>query len=108
MVGGGSAINTITFSKPVENPIMTILSLGRGFMKVCYEFNAPFDVLSSGRGYFGGRVKSLIELPGNILEGHEGHGVIRFKGTYSSISWKVPVREYWHGFTIGLESDPLE
>ena len=33
--------------------------------------------------------------------GTEGHGVVQFIGTYSSLSFTTPDAEDWHGFTVG-------
>lgn len=107
LTGGISVTQTITFSQAVENPVMAILSLGQAGLLVTYNFNAPFDVLSFGPGFFGGP-GTLTELPGNVLQGQEGHGTIRFQGTFTSISWTVPTGEFWHGFQIGLKAQGVE
>jgi hypothetical protein len=102
---GGTAVGTqtLTFSQPLVDPVMAILSLGQTGAPVTYNFNAPFDVLNSGTGFFGGAASgSLFEDPGNVLRGIEGHGIIRFSGTFSSISWTIPTAEFWHGFQIGV------
>ena len=57
--------------------------------------------LNFGAGYWGGP-GTLIELPGDVLQGEEGHGLIQFIGTFTSISWTIPVAENWHGFQIGV------
>lgn len=101
LIGGNSTLNTITFSEPVVNPVMAILSLGNRAEIIEYHFNAPFEILSFGPGYWGGP-GLLTALPGNVVQGIEGHGTIRFLGNFSSISWTVPIRENWHGFTIGV------
>jgi hypothetical protein len=103
-VGGAGrpVTQTLTFSQALVNPVMAILSLGQPSIVVTYNFNTPFDVLSSGTGNFGGSAAgSLFEDPGNVLRGIEGHGLIRFNGTVSSISWTVPTAENWHSFTVG-------
>lgn len=97
--------NTITFSQPLKNPVMAIVSLGQPNLPVYYTFTQPFDVLSDGPGWWGGP-GTLNELPGNVLQGIEGDGVIRFNGTYSSISWSSDPSEYWHGFTVGVAAVP--
>ncbi len=98
--GGGSTVHTITFSDWVVNPVMGIVSLGQGGLPVTYDFDAPFDVVSNGPGYFGNG--PLTELAGNVLEGREGHGTIQFQGTFNSISWTIPTAEFWHGITVGI------
>jgi hypothetical protein len=96
--GANSGVQTLTFSAPVVNPLLAIMSLGRTNVETLYSFDSPFDVLRSGAGYFGGGV--LQELAGNVLSGKEGHGLIQFSGTFSSISWRS-TEEYWHGFQVG-------
>ena len=93
-------VNTITFSTPILDPVMAIVSLGQPGFSVFYEFDQPFTVLSFGPGFWGGP-GTLTDIGGNVLEGVEGHGVIQFSGAVSSISWTVPVPEDWHGFTVG-------
>ncbi|MEB3182199.1 MAG: hypothetical protein VKL59_24655 [Nostocaceae cyanobacterium] len=101
LVGGNSIVNTLSFSQPITNPILAIVSLGSSIAQipVRYQFDAPFNILSSGQGYWG--EGPFSKLPGNVLEGIEGHGSIQFSGTYSTISWTVPTAETWHGFTLG-------
>jgi hypothetical protein len=99
--GTGAAIHAIAFSAPVVNPVMGIVSLGQRTVPVTYNFiDAPFDVIANGPGTFGNG--PLTELDGNILEGREGHGTIRFLGTFTSIAWTIPTYEYWHGITVGI------
>ena len=110
---GGTS--TLAFSSPLLDPVMAIVSLGRTNEVVKYDFNQPFTLLSSGRGYWGGDpAGSLFAEPGDVLKGVEGHGVIQFQGLISSISWTTSVPppdnnepgEYWHGFQIGAVPDP--
>jgi hypothetical protein len=105
--GPGTGVQTITFSAPVTNPLMAIMSMGNASETVTYVFNAPFDILNQGAGYFGGNPFSLTELPGNTLQGIEGHGLIQFIGTFTSISWTAPSREAWHGFQIALSDEAV-
>jgi len=103
LIGGTAAgTQTLTFSSPVTNPVMAILSLGQPSVQVDYLFDTPFDVLNQGVGFWGG--VSLTEEAGNVLRGFEGHGLIQFQGTVSSISWTVPLPENWHGFQVGILS----
>lgn len=101
-VGPGNP-NTVTFSQPVTDPIMLVLSMGQpGNYFVSYSFDQPFSILSSGTGYWGGSPLGSLTASGNTLTGLEGHGAIQFKGTFSSLSWTVDNAENWHGFTLGL------
>jgi hypothetical protein len=97
---GPSTLNTISFSVPVADPVLAILSLGRPSIGTDYVFDAPFTIVSNGPGFWGNG--PLTNIGGNTLRGNEGHGVIQFSGTFSSISWSVPLAENWHGFQVGV------
>ena len=45
-------------------------------------------------------------MSGNNLIGEEGPGVVQFMGSFTSISWTVPVGETWHGFQVGVNAIP--
>jgi len=102
--GGTSTVYTVTLSEPIIDPIMAILSLGRGGHPTDYDFDSPFSIVSQGNGHHGGCATCLTEEPGDILRGQEGHGTIRFDGTFTTFSWTVPVPENWHGFTFAIRS----
>lgn len=95
IVGG-----TLSFSQAVTDPIMAIVSLGQGGIGSQWHFDAPFQLISQGPGYWGSG--PLINPSGNILQGNEGHGVIQFKGTFTSISWEITSGESWAGFTVAV------
>jgi hypothetical protein len=99
LTGGTELTNTITFSQPVTDPVMAIVSLGQAGITVRYDFDTPFEILSQGRGFWGDG--PLVREPGNVLAGTEGHGVIQFPGAVTSVSWTVMGSEFWHGFTVG-------
>jgi len=102
--GGQNQIYRVTLSEAIKDPIMSIVSLGRPGVYTTYDFNAPFTIVSQGTGYWGGSSTSLVQLPGDILQGNEGHGTIQFLGTFSTFEWTVPTPEYWHGFTFGIRT----
>src|SRR5215831_15374503 len=99
--GTGTGVNTITFSSPVVDPVMAIWSLGAGGAPASFVFAAsePFTIQSGGPSQeFGG---SSITAAGNVVNGVEGNGTIRFSGTFSQISWTNPQLEFFYGFTVG-------
>ena len=106
LTGGSGAIYKVTLSEPVANPIMAIVSLGQSGVNIDYDFDAPFTIVSQGAGYFTGGCTTCVlqNLPGDILRGNEGHGTIKFIGTYDTFSWTVPNPEFWHGFTFAIQS----
>jgi hypothetical protein len=99
-VVGGATVDTFTFSSPVSNPVMAIMSLGSPGVDVDLAFSAPFTILSTGTGWWGGG--PLLTSTGNTLHGAESDGLIQFNGTFSSISWTVsPGDSYYSGLTVG-------
>jgi len=103
--GGGDALPyTITFARPVTDPVMAVCSLGSVSLAAAYVFDTPVEILSDGPGYWGDG--ELVQSDAYTIGGAEAHGVLRFPGTHTSISWQNPVLEIWSGITIGVaESD---
>jgi len=100
--GAGTGTNTIRFSTPVVDPVMAIWSLGAGGAPASFVFTAsePFTIQSGGPSIeFGG---SSITKSGNVVNGAEGNGTIRFSGTFSEITWTNPQFEFFYGFTTGV------
>jgi hypothetical protein len=98
--GTDTQVYKITFSKPVVNPVMAIVSLGRNGTPTRYVFTQTPTLLSSGVGFYGG-CADCLKVKKKTVTGTEGHGVVQFIGTFSAISWKQPDYEFWHGVTIG-------
>jgi hypothetical protein len=102
--GGSYLTQTVTFSDPVVNPLMAVASIGTlwsGGLQQDYNFNQPFTILNSGNSWWTPFCCSQLWQTGNVLHGLEGAGLIQFQGTYSSISWTVPIYEDYSGFQIG-------
>ena len=69
------------------NLLFAVVSLnGNG-----YRFNRDFDIVSTGCGYWGCGGLQKVDLGGGMFQvdstGGEPHGVIRFTGAVSSITW---------------------
>jgi hypothetical protein len=92
---------SLQFSAPVDNLFFAVVSLnGNGF-----RFDSDFEIVSFGQGYWGSGTLTRVD-PGNgqfQLNGASGepHGVIRFTGSVSSITWQSLNNENWYGFTVG-------
>lgn len=99
--GGNTNVNTITFSKPVVNPVMAIWSLGAAGTPAQFDFiNATPVFVSGGPSVeYGG---SSITISGNDVLGSEGNGTVQFIGTFTSLSWTNPKSEFWYGFDVGI------
>lgn len=95
-----ASVKTLTFSQPVDNLFFAVVSLnGNG-----YRFSQDFDIVSTGCGYWGcGGLTKVVSGGTYDLDstGGEPHGVIRFVGAVSSITWTSLTDEYWNGFTVG-------
>ena len=100
--GDGTGVETINFSSPVKNPVMTIWSLGAAGIPAEFVFNSsePFSIVAGGPSaeYGGGALTPIA----NGVSGEEGNGTIVFHGTYSSLTFTTPEYEYWYGFTLGV------
>jgi hypothetical protein len=98
-------IDTLTFSSPISNPVLDVVSLGGGGMTTNYTFSAgevPI-ILSQGTDIWGGS-SSALKVSGNTLYASEGTGAVEFAGTYSSISWTATDQEYWNGITVAADT----
>jgi hypothetical protein len=109
---GQSGDRTLTFSSEVQNLYYAFVSMnGNG-----YRFDRDFDILSqaiTSPGYWGsGEARKIIEVDPITGDTYynlqcitsEPHGVIRFKGAFTSVSWTNPTTEFWHGFTVGIKT----
>jgi len=94
--------DTLTFSAPVVNPILDIVSLGSPGTVVTYTFDSAPVLLSQGVAYWGG-CATCLSVSGDSLSGTEGSGVIEFVGTFDEISWTTTGGENWNGFTVGTQ-----
>ena len=104
---------TLTFSQAIANPVFAYVSLnGNG-----YAFDRDFDILSYGDpsngnacGHWGCGTssKSIVGAEYQLLGTGEPHGVLQFKGTFSSVSWRSLSDENWNGFTVGVQDTAVD
>lgn len=105
LVGEQNMTYRVTLSEAIKDPLMAVTTLGGASDSATYVFDSPFTILSQGPTCcWGGGNDRLTQLPGNVLQGVEGAGVIQFIGTYNTFSWTVPDPEFWHGFTFGIRT----
>jgi hypothetical protein len=101
IMGGSPAVQTITFSTAVVDPVFAIWSLGQPSILASFIFRdvTPVFVAGGPNAEYGG---STISVNGNAVQGREGNGTVRFIGTYTSLSWTNPQFENWYGFDVGI------
>ncbi|HVN46280.1 MAG TPA: PEP-CTERM sorting domain-containing protein [Steroidobacteraceae bacterium] len=99
--GGNTNLNTVTFSKPVVNPVMAIWSLGAPGAPAEFDFSKATPVFVAGgpSAEYGG---NAIMVSGDVVSGAESNGTVQFMGTFTSLSWTNPKAEYWYGFDVGI------
>jgi hypothetical protein len=96
---GDAVTDTITFSSPVLNPILAIVSLNGANL----SFSAPVTVIASGQGSFGGG-SLFVTTPNTLLQDtSEGNGIVELAGTFNSFTFTHTAPEFWAGFTIGIQ-----
>ncbi len=104
--GPGTGTQTVTFSKPVVDPVMAIWSLGNAGNTAQFVFlaNEPFSVEAGGPSneYGGSSIHTGGACPSNAVCGAEGNGTIQYSGTFSTLTWTNPVYENWYGFDLGI------
>jgi hypothetical protein len=88
----------------VTDPVIAILSLGRNGIPAKYTFAQVPTLVSSGHGYYGGCAECLVVNKRSVI-GTEGHGVVRFVGSFKTISWTQPDYENWHGVQVGAPAE---
>lgn len=91
----------LTFSLAIENPFISLVSVGQPNLPVTYTFNSDVSVVSSGSNYWG---YSGYTLAGNAFTGTEFNGVLQMQGTFTSMNINIGQPENWHGFNIGSAS----
>jgi len=109
--GGNMNVNSITFSAPVQDPVMAIWSLGQAFEEARFAFDGsePFTIESGGPSQeFGGSSIALCGDDAFAVCGLESNGTIQFHGTFTKISWTNPEYEFYYGFTVGVPGEVPE
>ena len=101
LIGDQGATDTITFSTPVTNPIMAIVSLGQSGIQASFNFTpSEAFVLEGGGGSSQWGGTGLTSVGQNVY-GEEGNGLVQFLGAYGSITWTNPTPEGYYAMTIG-------
>lgn len=88
---------TISFGAPISGLYLAIISWNGN----AAQFDQPFQVISSGRGFWGSG--SISQGTDNSFVGTgEPHGILYFPGTFASLTFTDTSNEFWHGLTVGV------
>ena len=98
-VSGSTLTQTITFSAPVRDPLLAVITLGDYYQTTTWTFDATPRVLSTGPGIV--NMNGTLTASGQDLVGGEGNGVVQFSGTFTSLSFTATSSD--NGvFTVGI------
>ena len=97
---------TVTFSSPVNTLYMALLSVGQPSLAVTYDYDQSFTIDSEGQGFWGNDATDGVPGPGDTLTMREFHGVLRFAGPVSSVTFTTDPNEFWHAFTFATSAVP--
>ena len=89
-------LKTITFSQAVTDPYLALLSWNGN----AATFTQQFQTISSGYGFYGPGSFTAVTPFTFVAEG-ELHGIIRFNGTFTSVSF-TDRTENFHAIQIGI------
>jgi hypothetical protein len=101
--GDAQLTQTITFSKPVRDPLIAVISLGNASTPCTWTFDAKPAVLSKGPGLLD--QNGSLSASGRALTGVEGNGVVQFSGTFTALSFMVTssvASQDFAAFTVGI------
>ena len=89
-------LKTITFDRTVSDVYLALVSWNGN----AGVFDQPFEVISQGCGYWGcGTFENVTAT--SFTGNGELHGIIRFTGSFNSVSF-TDRGEEWHGIQIGI------
>jgi parallel beta-helix repeat protein len=86
--------NTLSFEKPIVNPVLVFSSIGNPSLHVPITFHQPFEVMYS---------ENVVVNSSTKITGNEGYAIIRLTGTYSTIGFDYNVAEHYANFMFGAD-----
>lgn len=66
------------------------------------NFTAPFTVHAEGCGYWGCGTAVVSNANTTVFGNGELHGILKFSGTFTSLTYTDTFDEYWHGIQVGI------
>ncbi len=84
--------NVLTFSTPVRDPVIVFASIGNN-ISASVEMSDPFIIEFA---------ENVNQLTPTRIQGTEGYAILRFSGTYNSLSFDYLANEFYVNFTFGV------
>lgn len=97
-IAPNSGSYTFTFSKPLTDLYIAIISQGQPSIQTQWTFDKPFTLVDQGQGFWGNGVFTIV---GNQISAGEAHGIIKFDGPVSTLNLRSANGEFWSGLTFG-------
>ncbi|MDG1332378.1 MAG: hypothetical protein P8P74_08605, partial [Crocinitomicaceae bacterium] len=85
--------NTITFEKPMTDPVLVFSSIGNQGTEVPIKFSNDFQVEFNN--------KSMTKVNGRTVSAKEGYIVLRFPGQHKELSFEYTAAENYANFVFG-------
>ncbi|MEM6801725.1 MAG: DUF4347 domain-containing protein, partial [Bacteroidota bacterium] len=88
--------NSISFDSPITNPTLVFASIGQPSVYVPIEFGQPIgSILYS---------QNIVVNGSNKITGNEGYVIMKFNGTYDSLTFKYTTAENYANFSFGAQN----
>jgi hypothetical protein len=85
--------NTLTFGRPIADPLLVFSSIGNVGVTVPIEFNADVEILWSS---------NVTQPNPRVIIGTEGFAIIRVSGVRESLTFRYTVAEDYANFVFGF------
>lgn len=95
---------TITFSSPVTDVYLAIMSW-QGQGNTTFDQSFTQEGWVSGCGYWGCGLLTNVTANSFTSNG-EAHGILKFAGPITSLTFSESNNEFWHGIQVGIGAIP--
>ena len=93
-----SGLKTIVFGAAVTDIYIAVNS----WNGQSATFSAPFSIYAQGCGFWGCGTATASNGNTTVTANGELHGILKFTGTFTSLSYTDTFDENWHGIQIGI------
>lgn len=97
-----SGMKTINFGRTVTDVYLALNS----WNGQTATFSAPFSVYVDGCGFWGCGTAVVSNGNTTVFGNGELHGILKFSGSFNSLTYTDTFDEYWHGIQVGIGAVP--